>query len=150
MVNVAIDTNVLVYAEELRGASKRDAAVELLHKLPRETTMIPVQVLGELYRVLLRKARQSPAAARSTVVGWGDTFPLIESSSSVLLAAVDLAVEHQLDIWDAVILSAAADAGCRLLLSEDFQEGFSWSGVTVTNPFSPNRHLLLDALLKEQ
>jgi predicted nucleic acid-binding protein len=49
-------------------------------------------------------------------------------------------------IWDSVILSAAAHAGCRLLLSDDYQDGFTWSGVTVTNPFLSSRHPLLEAL----
>ena len=40
---------------------------------------------------------------------------------------------------DAVILSAAAESGCRLLLSQDLQEGFTWNGVTVTNPFAPRK-----------
>ena len=44
-------------------------------------------------------------------------------------------------------MSAAADASCRLLLSEDLQDGFTWSGVTVANPFAAARHPLLDALL---
>lgn len=52
-----------------------------------------------------------------------------------MLAAADLAANHRLGIWDAVVLSAAAAAGCRLLLSEDLQGGFTWNGVTVTNPF---------------
>jgi predicted nucleic acid-binding protein len=54
-----------------------------------------------------------------------------------------------LRIWDAVILAAAASAGCRLLLSEDMQEGFTWNGVTVTNPFSAKKHRLLEELLEE-
>ena len=41
----------------------------------------------------------------------------------------------------------SAESGCRLLLSEDFQDGFTRGGVTVTNPFSPSRHALLEALL---
>jgi predicted nucleic acid-binding protein len=45
------------------------------------------------------------------------------------------------------MLAAAADAGCRLLLSEDLQEGFTWRGVTVVNPFADTRHPLLAALL---
>lgn len=150
MINVAIDTNVLVYAEDPSAGAKRVAALELFEKLPRETTLIPVFALGELFRVLVHKARRPVATARELVFSWGDSFPLIELSSSVMLAAIDVANQHQFRIWDAVILASAADAGCRLLLSEDFQEGFTWSGVTVTNPFSPNRHLLLDALLKEQ
>ena len=52
MINVAIDTNILVYAEEATAGTKHVAALEMLEKLPRETTLIPVQVLGELYRVL--------------------------------------------------------------------------------------------------
>ena len=149
MINVAIDTNILVYAEEHSAGDKCAAARGLLERLPPETTLIPVYVLGELYRVLVHKARRPAASARATVFTWGDSFPLIELSSSVLLAAVDLSLGHQMRIWDAVVLASAADAGCRLLLSEDFQEGFTWSGVTVTNPFSPHRHLLLDSFLKE-
>ncbi|MCA7120267.1 MAG: hypothetical protein LGL72_12845 [Acidibrevibacterium sp.] len=42
-----------------------------------------------------------------------------------------------------------SQAGCRLLLSEDLQEGFTWAGVTVVNPFSSPRHALLNALLEE-
>ena len=147
MVNIAIDTNILAYAEDTNGPAKKSAALDLLEKLPLETTLIPVQVLGELFRVLVGKARRPPAKARAAVLSWGDTFPLVESSSSVLLAAVDLALAHQLSIWDAVILSAAADARCRLLLSEDLQDGFTWSGVTVTNPFAATRHPLLEAIL---
>jgi predicted nucleic acid-binding protein len=64
-----------------------------------------------------------------------------------MLAAADLAVDHQLNIWDSVILSAAAQAGCRLLLSQDFQNGFTWNGVTVTDPFLAPRHPLLKALI---
>ena len=64
-----------------------------------------------------------------------------------MLAAADLATHHQLSTWDSVILSAAAESGCRLLLTEDMQEGFTWKGVTVTNPFATSKHELLAALL---
>lgn len=149
MINVAVDSNVFVYAEGMHEADKKRVALDILDKLPRETTLIPVQVLGELYRVLTREGRRTPEKARAAVLAWGDAFPLIESSPSILLAALDLAVEHKVPLWDAVIMAGAADAGCRLLLSEDFQDGFYWNGVTVTNPFASERHLLLEALLKE-
>ena len=56
---------------------------------------------------------------------------------------LDLSVDHQLFMWDAVMVAAAAHARCRLLLSEDLQEGFTWGGVTVVNPFARVRHPLL-------
>ena len=146
-MNVAVDSNVLAYAEGVNGARNRDAAVSLLQALPPETTLLPVQALGELFTVLVRKAGRSRADAAAAVLSWGDVFPLIETSNEVLLAATDLADAHQLSLWDAVMLSAAADAKCRLLLSEDLQEGFTWRGVTVTNPFAARLHPLLNALI---
>ena len=144
---IAVDTNILVYAEGVNGKARQREALALVGMLADEQTLIPVQVLGEFFNVLTRKAGQSRAAARTAVLRWGDTFPLIETSSSVLLMAMDLAADHQLAMWDAVALSAAADAGCRLLLSEDLQDGFTWSGVTVANPFASPRHPLLQAML---
>jgi predicted nucleic acid-binding protein len=146
-MNIAIDTNILAYAEGVNGEPRKLAALGLIRRLPEASTLLPVQVLGELFFVLVRKAGRSRDAARAAVLNWGDAFPLVETSSSVLVAAMDLAADHQLGLWDALILSAAADAGCRLLLSEDRHDGFTWSGVTVTNPFGPSPHTLLGALL---
>ncbi|MDB5407982.1 MAG: VapC toxin family domain ribonuclease [Rhodospirillales bacterium] len=124
-----------------------DAALALIRRLPQEAAVVPVQVLGELFNVLVRKGGKSRSDARGASLSWRDTFPVVETSSEVMLAAADLATDHQLGIWDAVILSAGSRAGCRLLLSEELQEGFTWAGVTVVNPFSSPRHALLEALL---
>jgi predicted nucleic acid-binding protein len=146
-MNVAVDSNVLAYAEGVNGSQNKAAAIALMQALPPESTLVPVQALGELFTVLVRKGGKSRADAAAAVLSWGDAFPLVETSNDVLLAATDLADAHQLSLWDAVMLSAAADARCRLLLSEDLQEGFTWRGVTVTNPFAPRRHPLLEALI---
>src|ERR1043165_573631 len=147
-MNVALDTNVLAYAEGIDGPLRKRTALEVIERLPSETPLVPVHALGELFHVRVRKARRSPSAARDAVLSWGDAFPLIDTSNDVLAAACDLSGDRRLSIWDAVILAAAADASCRLLLSEDLQDGFTWSGVTVVNPFSPARHPLLQALLE--
>jgi predicted nucleic acid-binding protein len=148
-VRVALDTNVLAYAEGINGAERRDAALALIRKLPQEAGVVPIQVLGELFNVLVRKAGKSRREARDALLGWRDTFSVVATSSEAMLAAAD-PMDHQLGIWDAVILSAAAQGGCRLLLSEDLQEGFTWAGVTVVNPFASPRHALLQALLEEE
>jgi predicted nucleic acid-binding protein len=137
----------LAYAEGVNGAPMKKAALELVQRLPEGTTLLPVQTLGELFNLLVRKAGRPPARARKAILSWQDAFPLLETSAEVMLAAADLAADHELSIWDSVILSAAAESGCRLLLSEDLQEGFTWKGVTVTNPFARSKHELLTALL---
>ena len=125
----------------------RDKALELIQRLPPGAIVLPVQTLGELFNVLVRKAKRRPAPARAAVLSWRDAYPLVETSDTVMVSATDLASDHDLTIWDSVVLAASAESGCRLLLSEDLQEGFTWRGVTVTNPFAPTPHSLLTALL---
>jgi predicted nucleic acid-binding protein len=125
----------------------RDQALGLMERLPAGAVVLPVQTLGELFNVLVRKARRRPSRARAAVLSWRDAYALAETSATVMVKATDLAADHGLTIWDSVVLAASAEAGCRLLLTEDLQEGFTWQGVTVTNPFAPALHPLLASLL---
>ena len=143
----ALDTNVLAYAEGLNGPAMANIAWELIASLHGSSTFLPAQVIGELFHLLVRKAAFAPKRAQAALMNWQDAFPVIETSQPVLLAALDLAVRHRLRIWDSLVLSAAASANCRLLLSEDLHDGFTWSGVTVVNPFAPKPNPLLAELL---
>lgn len=136
----ALDTNILAYAEGVNGIGKRDVVLGIIDRLPAGMGLIPVQVLGESFNVLVRKAGWSPSRARDALLAWSDVFGVVPTAPDVMIAAVDLAALHKLAIWDAVILAAAADAGCRILLSEDLQHGFTWSGVTVVDPFAETPH----------
>jgi predicted nucleic acid-binding protein len=146
-MKIALDTNVLAYAEGTNGAAMRDRALELIERLPAGSVVLPVQTLGELFNVLVRKAKRRPARARAAMLSWRDAYHMVETSATVMVNATDLASDHGLTIWDSVVLAASAEAECRLLLSEGLQEGFTWRGVTVTNPFRPVLHPLLAALL---
>ena len=50
-MSIAVDTNVLVYAEGINGEARQVAARAVLRRLP-DTAIVPVQALGELYNVL--------------------------------------------------------------------------------------------------
>lgn len=148
-MKIALDTNVLAYAEGINDGDRRDVVLALLGRLPRDSVVVPVQALGELFNVLTRKAGRTRQVARDAIISWRDAFTTIDTSPEIMLAAADLATDHQLGIWDSVIFAAASRAGCRLLLSEDMSEGFTWGGVTITNPFAARKHALLEALLAE-
>ena len=145
---VAIDTNVLAYAEGAGDATRHAQAVALLTRLPDVAVVLPVQVLGELYRVLVGKLRQPPAQAREAVLRWSDAYAVRDSTWGALQSAFDLAAAHGLSIWDSLILSVAAEQRCRVLLSEDMQDGFTWRGTTVVNPFAAPAHALLGGLFE--
>jgi predicted nucleic acid-binding protein len=148
-VKVALDTNILAYAEGVNGIQRREQTLALILRIPQNAGVIPVQALGELFNVLVRKAGRSRETARDAMLSWRDAFATAPSDPTTMLLAADLATDHQLSIWDSVILAAAAQAGCRLLLSEDMHNGFTWGGVTIINPFAASTPPLLNALLGE-
>lgn len=132
---IALDTNILAYAEAVNGEERRLKAWSLLAALEQEHVFVPVQVLGELFALLIRKANVDPAEARDSVLDWSRRYEVVDTSSAALTDAMDLVIGHRLSFWDAVILAAASESRCRYLLSEDMQHGFVWGGVTVRNPF---------------
>lgn len=148
-MRVALDSNILVYAEGVNGEPMQRRALSLLAKLDPAETIVPAQTLGELFNVLVKKARWERSAARESITSWKDIYPVAETSSEVISSATDLASDHGLAIWDAVVLAAAASARCRLLLSQDMHEGFTWSGLTIANPFANTAHRLLAPLLEK-
>lgn len=145
-MRAAIDTNILAYAEGIGDTARRDSSLELLAQLPVGSVLLPAQTLGELFRVLTGKAKCPPDAARTRIQQWADSFDVVDSSWSAFQAAFDLTVDHNLQIWDALILAVTAENRCRVLLSEDMQDGFIWRGVTVVNPYRMPIHPLLASL----
>jgi predicted nucleic acid-binding protein len=145
-VKVALDTNVLVYAERVNGEARAIVVHGLLAAMSADAVVLPVQALAELFTVLTRKAGRSAESARGAVMGWRDAYATSPTTDAVFVAALDLSASHHLSMWDAIMLSAAAQADCRLLLTEDLQSGFTWRGVTVVDPFAEQRHPLLAAL----
>ena len=115
-MRVALDTNVLVYAEGLNGAERAGQAGTALELHAADELVVPVQALAELFMVLTRKAKWPAARARAAVLTWHDACLVVETST-------------------AVMLEAAAQAGRRVLLSDDRLAGFVWRGVEVRNPF---------------
>jgi predicted nucleic acid-binding protein len=146
-MRVAIDTNILAYAEGVGDVARRDASLELLVRLPPESVLLPAQVLGELFRVLTGKAKCSPDTARARVQQWADSFAVADSTWASFQSAFDLTVDHGLQICDALILAVTAENRCRILISEDMQNGFTWRGVTVVNPYRIPSHPILSSLL---
>ena len=146
-VRVAIDANVLGYAEGVGDAPRCQAALDLLDALPRASVLLPAQVLGELHHVLMGKAKRPAAAAQAAVMSWADAFEVVDSRWSAFEAAFSLSADHGLRTWDALLLAVVAENRCRLLLSEDLQNGFTWSGVTVVDPFLRPHPPLLAGLL---
>lgn len=148
-MRIALDTNVLAYAEGIGDQTRRDTSLLLLERLPVNDVLLPAQTLGELYRVLTGKVRRNPGKSREAILSWADSYDVADSSWAAFQSALDLGVDHGLQIWDALILAVAAEHSCRLLLTEDLQHGFTWRGVSVVNPYADTIHPLLERALND-
>jgi predicted nucleic acid-binding protein len=135
IVRSFLDSNVVVYTDDPDEHAKRERAVELV-AAARATGLgvVSTQVLQEYSNATTRKLGTPAAAARVKVEALA-RLAVVQVDPPLILAAIDLHRLHQLSIWDALILQAAAAAGCRELLSEDMQTGFRHGGVIVVNPF---------------
>lgn len=130
-----LDSNVICY---LFGSdpAKADRAGELLALQP----MISVQVLSEVCNVALRKAKLSWAEIEDIIGVISALCVVVPLTIDIQAAARRLAARTGYSIYDAQILSAAANAGCSLVWSEDMQDGRKLSmpglALEIRNPFA--------------
>lgn len=126
-----LDTNVLIYA--FVAGDRRSARAEALLA---EGGTIGVQVLNEFTNVARRKLDWDwPQVDAALEVITQLTGPVRPLTRDIHTQAVKLARNNALSFYDALIVAAAADAGCRVLLTEDLQHGRKLGGVTVHDPF---------------
>ncbi len=133
---VFIDTNVFLYALSDRPEehTKAERARQLLLD---ENWGWSVQVAGEFYSTATSAKRQfrlSHASAAEYVKTWL-SFPTQSLNPSTTLKALLLRERFQINYWDAAIIAAAQELGCRTIYSEDFSHGQDYDGVVVMNPF---------------
>ncbi len=135
---ISIDSNILLYFEGLGDEYRQSLAIDVLSTLNLKYVRIAQQALGELYWVLLRKAKRSRSEAAACVENWQDSTLSLPTTTSAFRSALHLATNHKLQIWDAIIVATSKEHGCKALLSEDMQDGFLWQGIEVINPFAPD------------
>jgi len=130
-----LDTNVLVYADDLDAGTKREKARGLLDEaLASGEGVVSTQVLQEFFVISTGKLGVEPALARRKVELLAE-MDLVRVDLDLILAAIDLSRLHSFSFWDALIVRAAAVAGCGILLSEDLQHGQVVDGVRIEDPF---------------
>jgi predicted nucleic acid-binding protein len=129
------DTNVLVYADDKAAPSKQRRALDLIAEHRRARTgVVSLQVLQEYFVTVTRKLRLDPRIARRKVELIAE-FDVASPEVADILAAIDLHRLHGVSFWDALVLRAAKQAGCSILLSEDMQGNREIDGVQIVNPF---------------
>ena len=133
-----IDTNVFVYQLERLDVRKADVADELIeHGIDTRTACISFQVVQECLNTALRKA-EIPLTEDEMGRYMRDVLaPLYRVQPDVRLyqKALEIRSRYRFSFYDALIVAAAVEAGCKTLYSEDLTHAQQIDGVTIVNPF---------------
>lgn len=133
------DTNILVYSRDPEDVAKRARARELIEAaIADDYFVVSTQVLVEFYATTVRRKLLGPAQALELVRFWGqhDTVP---HTPALVIGGLELHQAHSLSVWDGLIVQAALEARCEVLLSEDLQHGRRIGDLEVVNPFVQGR-----------
>jgi predicted nucleic acid-binding protein len=136
---VFVDTNVLVYDRDRRDAGKHDRARAWMTALWRQRGLgvVSTQVLTEFYWTATRKLRPGVEedVARRYVRSLS-AWEVVSVDQPAISDAWVLQDRFELSFWDSLIVATARIGQCRVLLTEDLQDGQDIEGLLVVNPFT--------------
>jgi predicted nucleic acid-binding protein len=133
---VFVDTNVLVYAQDPRDTDKQKAAAAWLRECWRRSLgRISSQVLHELYVNVRRMAPALDVAVARALVRRYRAWAPWQVDEVTVDQAWQLQDRYALNYWDALMVAAAQQQGCSVLLTEDLQHGQQMDSVYIVNPF---------------
>ena len=124
------DTNTLLYLisdEPGKAARSKD--------LLGGGGTISVQVLNEFAAVSRRKHKLPWPKVRELLADFQSAFDVVPVTMVSHSRAMLLAERHHFSVYDANVVAAALIAGCRVLYSEDMQDGQLIEGLTIRNPY---------------
>lgn len=125
------DTNILVYFA-IQGAPRSDLAAELIEG----GGTISVQVLNEFANVARGKMGMAWNEVGETLQFICELLAVNSLTLEVHERAIFLAERHNFHIYDATIVAAALEAGCRTLYTEDMHNGLLVENrLRIVNPF---------------
>jgi len=131
-----IDTNLIVYANDRRDPVKQTRALEVIQREIRERTgVVSIQVMQEYANTALNKLGQGAAVVLRQLTLL-ETLVVVRPDPPMVRRAVELQALFPLSFWDASILAAAEESGCRHLFSEDLSAGQVYGTVRVVNPLT--------------
>jgi predicted nucleic acid-binding protein len=126
------DTNVLVYTVSDRDSRKNRAAAIIA-----TGGIVSVQILNEFVNVARLKLKKDWGVILEALDSFGRLLePPMPLTFDLHRSALDISRRYGFTIYDSLILSAAKEARCRVLYTEDLQDGQTIEGVLVCNPFT--------------
>jgi predicted nucleic acid-binding protein len=145
VTRVGLDSNILIYAELEPDSQKGIRAADLILRAARDG-VIPAQVLGEYLRFVQRRMPTAFAEAIRQASIYRGLFLTPATTGAVIDNACALARDHRMQLWDCVVCAACLEAGAKVLMTEDLQDGRVIEGMRLINPFAAANDVAIAAL----
>ena len=133
-----LDANIFVYSFDRSAVMKAQKATQLIRNaLKTQKGITSYQVVQEFFNVALRKFSK-PMRAADAEQYLGTVFrPLVgvHSSQALYAEALYLQAKSGMSWYDSLIVSAAIQAQCDFLYTEDLQHGQRFGSLQISNPF---------------
>ena len=133
-----LDTNILIYSFDKTNPSKQAIAKGLINKsLKTGLGCISYQVMQEFLNASTRKfvkplsINEANEYLSKVMNPLCEVFPTIELYSKSL----EIMERWKYSFYDSLIITAAIQAGCKTIFTEDLQDGQQIQSVTISNPF---------------
>jgi predicted nucleic acid-binding protein len=133
-----LDTNIFVYSFDRSAPRKREKADQLIRTaITSHKGVVSYQVVQEFFNVMFKRFAQPlrPPDAEHYFTNVLRPMLSIHSSASLFRRALYVHDESKISWYDSLIVSAAMQAECNILFSEDLQHGRRIGSLTITNPF---------------
>jgi len=102
----------------------------------RASAGLPCKPWGEFYVAATRKGIMPSVDAAAQAADWLELFPTVAASAAAIRAALADSATGRVSYWDALLVATAAEAGCRIVLTEDMSDGSALGGLRIHNPFA--------------
>jgi predicted nucleic acid-binding protein len=132
---IFLDTNILLYAKVDDGSDKHTKCHNLLAViLVGSEIVVSVQALNEYYVNALKK-NITPAEIQNTVRQFISDFEIVPLTKELVIETHRICNRYRFSYWDSNIVAAALKAKCKILYTEDLQDGQVIDNMlTVMNP----------------
>lgn len=130
---VFFDTNlwIYLYSHKEKGKVIKDLIYKNFDRL-----IISVQILGELYSVLIRKNLKTEEDSEKLVLELIKYFNIVSVDKICVSEAIRLNIKYKYSYWDSLILATSLYNSCSILYSEDLHHNqIIENNLLLLNPF---------------
>jgi predicted nucleic acid-binding protein len=130
---VFIDTNVLIYAYSETEPDKKATTLNILENYH---IVFSIQVINEFIWVMNKKYKIDFKILQALLDRFWEKFEVTLLQKTSIDQALSIAQRYKYSYWDSLILSSALENGCKVLYTEDMQDGQTIDGtLKIENPF---------------